>query len=195
MPSQRAPPAEPGHPVTTERTTRMRFTRLAPAVLGAGLVTTVAVAGAVAAPGAPASGRGAALQVAAPPAGPGLTVTIEQPPAGLDAEITGAALRCDAIDGEGLAVSTTNGVGVHPTLKQSDEIPFGPLAAVEVTPTREDGTGRILMVEGEGAEVRLDDPEGRSGTISGPYRITDGDGKTVTPAAGPEATFTWTCPA
>jgi hypothetical protein len=53
---------------------------------------------------------------------------------------------------------------------------------------------RRTPIEGEGAQVTLAGPEGRSGTISGPYRIVDGDGDTVTPATGAVATFTWRCP-
>ena len=50
------------------------------------------------------------------------------------------------------------------------------------------------MVEGEGTRVQLDDPAGTSGVLSGPYRLTDADGETVTGPSGARATFSWSCP-
>ena len=76
-----------------------------------------------------------------------------------------------------LGVSTEAAWSTGPAPSEpSVEVPHGGLAPyLDTNSPAPDG----LLVEGPQAKVELDEPSGRAGTLTGPWRVADPSGRTV----------------
>jgi hypothetical protein len=83
------------------------------------------------------------------------------------------------------------GPGGRSPLQPLTEAPYAGLAHAGPEATR---ATEVILVDGPLTRVELDEPSGRAGTLTGPWRVADPDGRTVRGGNGLTATITWRCP-